>query len=402
MQNDTHCQQNSTEEEMKIRLYTLMTLAMLTVPAMAQVKPVNKKGTYAMSPRAKALFEDMLPNTQKIFIIDSTVVDCNNVLDCIPLPKDYGQFVPYDKFFGKHTGNKSAVFVNGFNNRCYYTEPDADSIPRLYMCDKLGEEWGKPVAIKEINDNFTDISFPYMSSDGQTLYFAGVSTEDGLGRRDIYMTKYDADDGTFMPAENIGLPFNSAADDYAFVIADAHKLAWFATTRRQPAGKVCVYTFVPADTRQNYNEEETGRARLINLAGITSIRATWPSDTMRERAIARLKQLQKSSTNSVATTGSNINFVVDDNNTYTSIDDFRSDDTRLEYHQLTKKQSQLDETLKNTEILRKEYHNANNSQKQTIASKIAQLEEETAHLRAAIKSSEKSLRQKESRLIKNQ
>lgn len=390
-----------------------MACAMLAIPAMAQVKPYNKKSpntantakaattANAMSLRAKALFEDMLPNTQKIFIIDSTVVDRDKVLDYIPLPKDYGQYVPYDKFFGKNTGNKSVVFVNGFGNRCYYTELDADSIPRLYMCDKLGDEWGKPVAIKEVNDNFIDISFPYMSSDGQTLYFAGVSAEEGLGRRDIYMTQYDADNGTFMPAENIGLPFNSAADDYAFVSADAHRLAWFATTRRQPAGKACVYTFVPAETRQNYNEEETGRSRLTSLAAITSIRATWPSDDMRERYMARLRQLQRTSPNSVATTGGSIYFVVDDNNTYTSIDDFRSDETRLEYNRLEKMQSELDEALKNTEKLRKEYHDAISSRKQAIADKIVQLEEKTANLRANIKSGQQNLRHKESRLIKN-
>ena len=87
-----------------------------------------------MSPQAKALFEDMLPNTQRVFFIDSTIVDIDHVLNAIPLPEAYGKYVDYDKFFNKKTGSKSSVFVNGFGNRCYYTEIGNDSISRLYMC----------------------------------------------------------------------------------------------------------------------------------------------------------------------------------------------------------------------------------------------------------------------------
>lgn len=117
-----------------------------------------------MSPEAKALFEDMLPNTQRLFVIDSTIVDVDRVLSSIPLPEAYGKYVDYDKLFNTATGSKSAVFVNGFGNRCYYTEVGTDNISRLYMRDRLGDKWSKPVAIREINKQFTDISSPYMAS----------------------------------------------------------------------------------------------------------------------------------------------------------------------------------------------------------------------------------------------
>ena len=54
-----------------------------------------------------------------------------------------------------------------------------------------------------------------MTSDGETLYFAAMS-EEGLGGYDIYVTRFDSDEGTFLEAENVGLPYNSFSDDSLF------------------------------------------------------------------------------------------------------------------------------------------------------------------------------------------
>ena len=142
------------------------------------VKPKQETSLPAMSPTAKALFDDMLASTQKVFVIDSTVVDIDNVLSEIPLPATYGKFVKYNVFFNSDKANDSYVFVNGFGNRCYYTEMGSDSIARLYTRDMVGSQWGEPQPVKSVNGKFKDISFPFMSSDGQTLYFAGRVSSD--------------------------------------------------------------------------------------------------------------------------------------------------------------------------------------------------------------------------------
>lgn len=385
---------------------------MLATTAAAQAKKAAKKAAQPaakavrqtaqneMSPSAKALFNDMLPNTQRVFVIDSTVVDKNRVLDAMPLPKAYGQFVAYDKFFGKHTGNSSAVFVNGFGNRCYYTEIGTDSISRLYMCNRLGDNWGKPVAIREINEQFTDISYPYMASDGQTLYFAGrAKSDEGLGQRDIYMAKYNADEGHFMQAENIGLPFNSAADDYAYIVADADGMAWFATTRRQPKGKACVYAFVPTEGRQNYSSYDIDHDRLLSLANLTRIRETWTTPELRDKALKRLNSLRSKADTSAGSAGS-IAFAVNDATLYTSISQFRSDETRNAFVSLQKMQGELQALLGKTESMRTRYHYAPENSRETLASQILQLEQKEAALRTSIRNSEQQLRSKEQLLLK--
>ena len=360
------------------------------------VKPQPTDNLPAMSPNAKALFDDMLASTQKVFVIDSTVVDIDNVMAEIPLPASYGRFVKYNTFFNADKANNSYVFVNGCGNRCYYTEMGSDSIARLYTRDMVGSQWGEPQPVKSVNGKFKDISFPFMSSDGQTLYFAGVSDEEGLGKRDIYMTKIEAGEGNFLNAENIGRPFNSPSDDFAYIVADADKLAWFASTRNQPEGKVCVYTFVPTDTRQNYDALSIEEKKLPSLACLNRIRETWPTPEMRENAMQQLKRLKMENTQMQAK-ADGINFVVNDKVTYTSVSQFKSEDTRKAYIQTTKMKSELTAKMSKLAAMRAEYHTAAAGNKAQIGQQIQQLEQQTNQLRQELKKTLGELRKKESK-----
>ena len=361
------------------------------------VKPQPTDNLPAMSPNAKALFDDMLASIQKVFVIDSTVVDINNVMAEIPLPASYGRFAKYNTFFNADKANNSYVFVNGFGNRCYYTEMGSDSIARLYTRDMVGSQWGEPQPVKSVNGKFKDISFPFMSSDGQTLYFAGVSDEEGLGKRDIYMTKIEAGEGKFLNAENICLPFNSPSDDFAYIVADADKLAWFASTRNQPEGKVCVYTFVPTDTRQNYDALSIDEKKLHSLACLNRIRETWPTPEMRENAMKQLKRLKMENSQMQAKAES-INFVVNDKVTYTSVSQFKSEDTRKAYITTTKMKSELTAKMTKLAAMRAEYHTAAAGNKAQIGQQIQQLEQQTNQLRQELKKTLGELRQKECKL----
>ena len=57
--------------------------------------------------------------------------------------------------------------------------------------------------------------------------------------------------------ENVGMPFNSPYNDYMYVIDEFNDLGWFASDRYQPEDKVCVYVFVPNESKQVYDYEST-------------------------------------------------------------------------------------------------------------------------------------------------
>lgn len=388
---------------MNIKLTFLITMALATTTAFAQKRkaPIKKKAVPAntMSPKVKALYDNMLQNTQIVFVIDSTVVDADKVMDVITLPKAYGKYVAYNKFFDTSSAlnENSVVFVNGFDNRCYYNEVGTDSISRLFMRERQGEGWDEARPLTEINELVSNATYPYMASDGQTLYFAGKSDEEGLGERDIYMTKYDAEEGKFLKPENIGLPFNSTKDDFIYVEADADGIAWFASTRRQPEGKVCVYTFVPSETRQNYDADDLDDTELKNYAELMRIRSTWPTPEIRQTAMQRLQRLQ-AKTEKQNSEANEICFIVNDEMTYTRLNDFKSAETKNAYADLKMKQNEANKLVKEIDSMRTRYHNAND--KAALGRSIALSEQKLEQKQKEIKKAASELRKAENNLLK--
>lgn len=388
---------------MDIKLTFLITMALATTTAFAQKRkaPIKKKAVSAntMSPKVKALYDNMLQNTQIVFVIDSTVVDADKVMDVITLPKAYGKYVAYNKFFDTNSAlnENSVVYVNGFDNRCYYNEVGTDSISRLFMRERQGEEWDEARPLTEINELVSNATYPYMASDGQTLYFAGKSDEEGLGERDIYMTKYDAEEGKFLKPENIGLPFNSTKDDFIYVEADADGIAWFASTRRQPEGKVCVYTFVPSETRQNYDADDLDDTELKNYAELMRIRSTWPTPEIRQTAMQRLQRLQ-AKTEKQNSEANEICFIVNDEMTYTRLNDFKSAETKNAYADLKMKQNEANKLVKEIDSMRTRYHNAND--KAALGRSIALSEQKLEQKQKEIKKAASELRKAENNLLK--
>lgn len=385
---------------MRQRIYLLIIASFVASCVLSQVrrqkhhnKPRVQNTETEETDMASMLYESMLPNTQKLFIIDSTVVDRNRLSDAIPLPKDYGQILPYDKFFNTKKGTDTYVYVNGFGNKCFYSEMSADSTFRLMTRDRLNDgEWSQPQLLEGFDIPFTEINYPYMTSDGTTLYFAAKS-EEGLGGYDIYVTTYDSESGRFLKAENVGLPFNSDKDDMMYVEDDTDGIAWFATTRRQPEGKVCVYTVSLSSTRHNYNGE-IDKNTLSNYAAITSIKDTWESEESRQKAMARLQKAVARDNKAVAS-GTSVSFVINDEVEYTDLSDFSSDKNRSLYLSIRKRQKQLDEESEQTEQLRARYRSATGSERSSLATKILNAEKSGETLRQSIINDMNALRKSE-------
>ena len=153
----------------------------------------------------------------------------------------------------------------------------------LFTKDMLGGKWSKPTELTGI-DNSESPNYPFMMADGITFYFAQKG-ESSLGGYDIFVTRYNSETGEFLRPNNIGLPFNSKANDYMYVIDELDSLGWLVTDRNQPDGKVCIYTFVPSKTRENLNLEEMTEDEVKPFA-LVSIEMT----SLADEECARLKK----------------------------------------------------------------------------------------------------------------
>jgi len=82
-------------------------------------------------------------------------------------------------------------------------------------------------------------TFPFIAPDG-TLFFSSDGHE-GLGKLDIFKT--DSDELELAAVQNIGEPFNSNRDDFAFVLNDNMLEGYFSSNRTGGKGDDDIYYF---------------------------------------------------------------------------------------------------------------------------------------------------------------
>ena len=334
------------------------------------------------------MFESMVPSTAKLMFIDSVVVDKKDFLQKIPLNKESGKLTYFNSFFNANKEVNTTVYVNEFNNRSYYAEGDSTQ-SSIYTIDKLGNKWSIPVKISEITTDYQNPDYPFLCSDGVTLFF-GAKGPKSMGGYDIFMTRYNGDDGTWYEPENYGLPYNSTANDYLLAIDDYDQLGWLVTDRRQEEGKVCIYTFVPTSPRQNFESDDLTNKQLNSFARILKIEDTWQFGN-REAALKRVEDLKKRNTQDKKAT-SNFNFVINDNVTYHSINEFKSPAAREKYKQLVALQDKYNQNIATLQQLRDDY--AKNRTKD-LAKDILFYEKEVEQQAARIKDLKKIIREQE-------
>ena len=270
------------------------------------------------------LYESMLQSTAKVMFIDSVVVDKEQFLQAIPLPSDLGQI--------KFRPNSSYLleYQNELDDRKFIADGDT-AITLLKTQTATGKSWSLAEKLPGLdNKEYLLQNYPFLASDGITLYFSADGPS-SMGGRDIFMTSFDSDKGIWLQPQNYGLPFNSPANDYLLIIDDLDSLGWLVTDRRQPEGKVCVYTFVPTSVRQNFEVDGLSNAMLKSYADIKSIKDTWNFGN-RQTAILRLKNIRTKIRKQQ--NKNNINFIINDKQIIRSVDDFKSDESRTLYKQL--------------------------------------------------------------------
>lgn len=263
----------------------------------------QKKKKTVRKPKKEEVVEDpritqMLASTQRIVFVDSMVVNKNDFIRHIPLSADCGKLEQVNGM-GQYTNElRDHRLTTVFNSQ--------DSVCQIVVSDYIGNEWSKPTVAEGFEG--TSVNFPYMMPDGSTLYFAQTGDK-SIGGYDLFVTRYDADSGTFLKAENIGMPFSSEANDYLYAIDETNHLGYFVTDRRQPSGKVCIYVFIPNDSRRVYQTEAFSDGEIRSLARIDSISATWADKKVVAEARQRLQNARKdyvnksniAATNTVAT-----------------------------------------------------------------------------------------------------
>lgn len=324
--------------------------------------------------------ENGLRGVDRVIIVDSVVVDKKDFLKAYPIAADMGSLTLSEK-------GDIVQYQTQLNGMVLYPVHATDStdlqIMRYYLeNDRLTE--GEAIEGLGIEG---DINYPFLMPDGQTFYFA-ARCDEGYGNYDLYATRYDSDSKQFYQAENMGFPYNSYANDYMLVIDEAANLGWFASDRYQPHGKVCIYTFIPNESRQTIDYESTDLSELQNLASLQSISAI-PLTDEQKQAKAQAKKRLSTVNSQLSTVNSHkdFEFVLNDQRICYTLDDFKTPEAKQlcsDWVQKTKNYTALNNQLQEM----RETAPTNRQPILNLEARIKELQSEMHHIEKEIRKAE--------------
>lgn len=372
----------------RILFFLLMFSSILCASAQRVHKNVAnaKKPDVAAETPGQKLFKSMLPSTAKVMFVDSVVVSKAGFLSRLPLNAEAGMVQVTDP--KADFPNQMAAYQNELGDRRIVAHGDSVR-SALYTQTMLGSTWSKPVLMAGLDTaSYKAQNYPFLAADGVTLFFSASGSE-SMGGRDIFMSSFDSDNAQWYKPQNYGPPFSSTANDYLLAIDDLDTLGWLVTDRHQPEGKVCIYTFVPTETRMTFDDDDLDDEELKAYAEIRSIKDTWKFGN-RRAAMQRLSAMTKR-LNSNVKSSSTMRFVVDDNTVVTSPSQFRYEESRQLYRQVAELQQMIAETQSKLERARKAYHEGNHA----LAESILQSEKDLEQQRSDLLTLEKQIRKTE-------
>lgn len=406
-------------ERLRVRLLLLLVIALSCGNAVAQKKvttaTVQKRPTTAATAQKKKLknaaitdkaaehlsdekVAQMVNATQKIMFVDSLVVSKTDFLSNFMLNPEAGKIGKYNEMFKTDEQPNAIAHVNELGDKAYFSVEDSIGNFHLFTSTLID---GKPTNAEPLpgidsNGKYIDANYPFMMADGITLYFAAKGKE-SVGGYDIFVTRYDSEQKTFLKPENIGMPFNSPGNDYMYAIDEYGNIGWFVTDRGQQAGNVCIYMFIPSTVRETYPTEKYTEKQMKDLASLHSIADTWTDIEERDNALKRIKAIPQrlnSQTNKPSFT-----FIVNDDVTYYWYRDFKVKDNIKKFRRLQEQKRRLTILENSLEKAREAYANASNEERQTMRSEILQSEQQYYAYERDTENLEKQIRNSENKAI---
>lgn len=310
--------------------------------------------------------------TEDLQIIDSLVVSKDDFLSAYHLSASSGSLMPIQEFFSDRLKSDETLYMNERKDKIYYSGGDVTTGTDLYTMDKLLDTFGNEKRLPESINKPGNQAFPFVLSDGMTLYFA--STDDNsFGGYDLFVTRYNLNSDTYLNPNQLNMPFNSPFNDYMLAIDEEKGVGWFASDRFQPDNSVCIYTFIPNPQVQLIETDDENY--LVGRARIHSIVDTWKEgiDYQSLRTLAQQRSVSQQQTSGDFT------FVINDLATYHTLSDFKSERARSIFSQALGYEKQL-KTLNNELSQKRDQFAGNGSANNALVSSILNLEKETESL----------------------
>lgn len=125
--------------------------------------------------------------------------------------------------------------------RLYLSLPAEDGSRNIVWSQPVEPSlWSAPAPVSADAVSSGNEIFPMLSPDGKRLYFASDGLS-GMGGYDLYVATRDPQTGTWGSVQNLGLPFNSPADDLFFCDTPDGRYSILVSDRSCGKDEVAIY-----------------------------------------------------------------------------------------------------------------------------------------------------------------
>ena len=298
---------------------------------------------------------DMLARVEDIVIIDTLHVSADDFFRFYRLSAPSGRIIGSAELPAEaHPAAGSTAYVTEDGETAIWSQSDNTGHSQLFQASKLVDgSWEAPHPLGDDLAKGADAKYPFLMSDGVTLYYAS-NGNGSLGGYDIFMTRNDGD--RYLDPANVGMPYNSPANDYLMAIDELTGAGWWASDRDAPEGEVTIYVFMPRDVRKNYSID---REDLPSLAKIDYGKDQRAADPAAQEVIQRINEL--SSQSERASSSSDFAFALPDGSIARRMGDLRTVDGRRAMKAYLLYKAELSRTMDATAKLRARYSKGDRS-----------------------------------------
>ncbi|MDR1382082.1 MAG: tetratricopeptide repeat protein [Tannerella sp.] len=334
----------------------------------------------------------MQEKTEDVQVVDSMIISKEAFLNAYSLSGESGSLAYYNEFFDVPQPVSSVVYQNQKGDKIYYARPSEYGAYALYSQNKLLDAWGDEKML--LTDNPADNNYPFVLSDGITMYFSSKGNG-SIGGYDLFVTRYNTNTNAYLAPEQMGMPFNSPANDYMMVIDETKGLGWFVSDRNQPEDTVCIYLFIPDPSRRRIENMEEPDV-LIRRASLASIKDTW-----REGAdyTDLIKLAHQDLTAKEKKAERDFIFVINDKTAYYTLDEIKSHEAKEFYAEVIALNKQIESLNVRLDGIRNSYSKSNASAREQLKPTILQAENQLYDLMEKAEIREKKARNAENNRI---
>lgn len=162
-------------------------------------------------------------------------------------PTGDGKWAEPKEFDSKisNTHLEAHFFINQKEDRIVFAsdKDGKDKGLELYQSFKgASGDWSKPEPLGNIINSEFDEDSPFLTEDGNTLYFSS-NGHNTLGKYDVFKSTYNESTGQWSEPLNMGFPINTPDDETNFKMNDGGRSGYFSSDRYNSKGEHDIYFF---------------------------------------------------------------------------------------------------------------------------------------------------------------